>query len=159
MSGCSGQKASAKQWTEAQPKAEIAAPQRKAELINAQEDARYRKGKRGDELPKELIGRQDQLDALRKARAKLEAEASADHAHHSEQQAHAVEDQVANAEASAAAEDMGNSDAQSEPATQTLAKGAQRPGRMGPSARGSSELSRRLAINKAQAACLSTPIC
>jgi Transposase DDE domain/Transposase domain (DUF772) len=47
-------------------KAGIAALLRKAELIDAQEDARYRKGRRGDELPKELQRRQDRLDALRK---------------------------------------------------------------------------------------------
>ena len=37
--------------TEAQLEAEIAALLRKAELIDAQEDAYYGKGKRGDELP------------------------------------------------------------------------------------------------------------
>ena len=52
--------------TEVQLEAEIAALLRKAELIDAQEDARYGKGKRGDELPKELELRQDRLDALRK---------------------------------------------------------------------------------------------
>jgi transposase len=61
--------------TEAQLEAEIAALLRKAELIDAQEDARYGKGKRGDELPKELELRQDRLDALRKAKSELEAEA------------------------------------------------------------------------------------
>jgi transposase len=71
--------------TEAQLEAEIAALLRKAELIDAQEDARYGKGKRGDELPKELQLRQDRLDALRKARAELEAEAAADHARCREQ--------------------------------------------------------------------------
>ena len=54
---------------EAQLEAEIAALLRKAELIDAQEDARYGKGKRGDELPKEQQLRKDRLDALRKARA------------------------------------------------------------------------------------------
>jgi hypothetical protein len=52
--------------TEAELEAEIAALLRKAELIDAQEDARYGKGKRGDEFPKELERRQDRLDALRK---------------------------------------------------------------------------------------------
>jgi hypothetical protein len=41
--------------TEAQLEAEIAALLRKAELIDAQEDARYGKGKRGDELPKSSL--------------------------------------------------------------------------------------------------------
>jgi hypothetical protein len=63
--------------TEAQLEAEIAALLRKAELIDAQEDARYGIGRRGDELPKELQLRQDRLDALRKAKAELEAEAAA----------------------------------------------------------------------------------
>jgi hypothetical protein len=40
--------------TETQLEAEIAVLLRKAELIDAQEDVRYGKGKRGDELPKEL---------------------------------------------------------------------------------------------------------
>ena len=81
--------------TEAQLEAEIAALLRKAELIDAQEDARYGKGKRGDELPKELQRRQDRLDALRKARAELEAEAAADNARRREQQARAAEKQAA----------------------------------------------------------------
>ena len=64
--------------SEAQLEAEIAALLRKAELIDAQEEARYGKDKRGDELPKELQRRQDRLNALHKARAELEAEAAAD---------------------------------------------------------------------------------
>ena len=83
--------------TEAQLEAEIAALLRKAELIDAQEDARYGKGKRGDELPKELQRRQDRVDALRKARAELEAEAAADNARRREQQARTAEEQAAEA--------------------------------------------------------------
>jgi transposase len=150
--------------TEAQLEAEIAALLRKAELIDAQEDTRYGKGKRGDELPKELQLRQDRLDVLRKAKAELEAEAAADHARRREQQARAAEEQAAeaaaqaaDAESAAAAEDKGNSDTESEAAAQALAKEAQQAERRAKAARGRAELARRLAIDKAQAAGLSSP--
>ncbi len=141
--------------TEAQLEAEIAALLRKAELIDAQEDARYGKGKRGDELPKELQLRQDRLDALRKARAELEAEAAADHARRREQQARAAEEHSAEA-AAAVAEENDKSDAGSEAAAQALAKEAQQSERRAKAARGRAELARRLAIEKAQAADLTT---
>jgi len=149
--------------TEAQLEAEIAALLRKAELIDAQEDARYGKGKRGDELPKELELRQDRLDALRKAKAELEAEAAADHARRREQQARAAEEQAAEAAAqaadaeAAAAADNDEADAESEAAAWALAKEAQQAERRARSARGRAELARKLAIDKAQAAGLSTP--
>jgi transposase len=150
--------------TEAQLEAEIAALLRKAELIDAQEDTRYGKGKRGDELPKELQLRQDRLDALRKAKAELEAEAAADHARRREQQARAAEEQaaeaaaqVADAEAATVAADHDKADAESEAAAQALAKEAQQAERRARSARGRAELARKLAIEKAQAAVLSTP--
>jgi transposase len=150
--------------TEAQLEAEIAALLRKAELIDAQEDTRYGKGKRGDELPKELQLRQDRLDALRKAKAELEAEAAADHARCREQQARAAEEQaaeaaaqVADAEAATVAADHDKADAESEAAAQALAKEAQQAERRARSARGRAELARKLAIEKAQAAVLSTP--
>jgi transposase len=150
--------------TEAQLEAEIAALLRKAELIDAQEDARYGKGKRGDGLPKELELRQDRLDALRKAIAELEAEASADHARRREQQARAAEEQaaeaaaqVADAEAATAVADNDKGDAESEAAAQALAKEAQQAERRARSARGRAELARKLAIEKAQAADLSIP--
>jgi len=142
--------------TEAQLEAEIAALLRKAELIDAQEDARYGKGKRGDELPKELQRRQDRLDALRKARAELEAEAAADNARRREQQARAAEEQAAEA-AAAAPEDSDKADAESKAAAQALAKEAQQAERRAKAARGRAELARKLAIEKAQAAGLSTP--
>ena len=150
--------------TEAQLEAEIAALLRKAELIDAQEDARYGMGRRGDELPKELQLRQDRLDALRKAKAELEAEAAADHARRREQQARAAEEQaaeaaaqVADAEAATVAADHDKADAESEAAAQALAKEAQQAERRARSARGRAELARKLAIEKAQAADLSTP--
>jgi transposase len=141
--------------TEAQLEAEIAALLRKAGLIDAQEDARYGKGKRGDELPKELQRRQDRLDALRKARGELEAEAAADNARRREQQARAAEDQAVEA-AAAAPEDSDKTDAESKAAAQTLAKEAQQAERRAKAAHGRAELARRLAIEKAQAAGLST---
>lgn len=137
--------------TEAQLEAEIAALLRKAELIDAQEDARYGKGKRGDALPKELERRQDRLDALRKARAELEAEAAADDARRREQQARAAEEQAAEAA------DNDEADAESEAAAQAFAKEAQQAERRAMAARGRAELARRLAIEKAQAAGLSSP--
>ena len=149
--------------TEAQLEVEIAALLRKAELIDAQEDARYGKGKRGDELPKELELRQDRLDALRKARTELEAEAAADDARRREQQARAAEEQAAEAAAeaadaeAAAAADNDEADAESEAAAQALAKEAQQAERRAKAARGRAELARRLAIDKAQAAGLSSP--
>jgi chemotaxis protein histidine kinase CheA len=144
--------------TEAQLETEIAALLRKAELIDAQEDARYGKGKRGDELPKELERRKDRLEALRKARAELEAEAAADNARRREQQARAAEEQAAEAAAeAAAAADNDKSDAESEVSAQALAKEAQQAERRAKAARGRAELARRLAIEKAQAAGLSTP--
>ena len=82
---------------EAQLEAEIAALLRKAELIDAQEDKRYGKGKRGDELPKELQRRQDRIQVLRKARAELEAEAAADHARQRERKARCADRQAAQA--------------------------------------------------------------
>jgi transposase len=147
--------------TEAQLEAEIAALLRKAELIDAQEDARYGKGRRGDELPKELQRRQDRLDALRKARAELEAEAAADNARRREQQARAAEEQAADAaeaeKAAAVAEENDKTDAESKAGAQALAKEARQAERRARAARGRAELARRLAIEKAQAAGLSTP--
>lgn len=55
--------------TEAQLEAEIAALLRKAELIDAQEDARCGKGKRGDELPKGSSARIDSTPCARPERS------------------------------------------------------------------------------------------
>jgi len=46
-----------------------------AEATDRAEDARFGRGKRGDELPKELRFRQQRLEKLREAKAALEAEA------------------------------------------------------------------------------------
>ncbi len=46
-----------------------------AEAVDAAEDARHGKGRRGDELPEELRFRQGRLEKIRQAKAALEAEA------------------------------------------------------------------------------------
>jgi transposase len=46
-----------------------------AERVDAEEDAQHGKGKRGDELPKELARRETRLKKIREAKAALEAEA------------------------------------------------------------------------------------
>jgi transposase len=48
---------------------------RRAEEVDAEEDRRYGKGRRGDELPEELRFRQRRLKAIQEAKAALEAEA------------------------------------------------------------------------------------
>jgi transposase len=48
-----------------------------AARVDAEEDARYGKGKRGDELPKELRHRQSRLKKIREAKRALEEEAKA----------------------------------------------------------------------------------
>jgi hypothetical protein len=50
---------------------------RKAEILDAQEDRRYGKGKRGSDLPDELRRRQDRLARIRLARKEMEAETAA----------------------------------------------------------------------------------
>ncbi len=49
----------------------------RAEQADAQEDAEYGKGQRGDELPQELARRESRLAKIREAKAALEAEARA----------------------------------------------------------------------------------
>ena len=48
---------------------------KKAEVVDEEEDQRYGKNKRGDELPKELAFRESRLKKIREAKASLEAEA------------------------------------------------------------------------------------
>lgn len=60
---------------EAQLEKEIAELLAGAEHIDAEEDARYGQGKRGDELPAELQRRESRLIKIRAAKAALEAEA------------------------------------------------------------------------------------
>jgi len=51
----------------------------KASATDADEDARYGKGKRGDELPRELRFKQSRLQKIREAMQALEEEARAEH--------------------------------------------------------------------------------
>ncbi len=78
--------------------AEMRALLRKAEIIDAQEDGRFGKGKRGDELPEELQRRSSRLEWIRQAKAELEAEAAASKARQLEEQAEAAEQEAKAAE-------------------------------------------------------------
>ena len=60
---------------EARLEAEVAALMKKAEAVDEEEDHRYGKDKRGDELPKELAFRESRLKKIREAREALEEEA------------------------------------------------------------------------------------
>ena len=62
---------------EAQLSAEVAELLRQAQEVDEEEDRRYGKDKRGDELPQELAFREDRLEKIREAMAALEAEAQA----------------------------------------------------------------------------------
>jgi len=86
--------------SERQLEAEMRALLRKAEIIDAQEDGQYGKGKRGDELPAELQRRSTRLEWIRKAKAELEAEAATAKARQREEQAGEAEADAAAAEAS-----------------------------------------------------------
>jgi transposase len=63
--------------TEAEAKLaeEVEALLAEAERVDAEEDAHFGKGKRGDELPEELRRREDRLKKIRAAKAELEREA------------------------------------------------------------------------------------
>jgi len=84
--------------SERQLEAEMRALLRRAEIIDAQEDGRYGKGKRGDELPEELQRRSSRLEWIWKAKAELEAEAAAGKARQRDEQAEAAEQEVAEAD-------------------------------------------------------------
>jgi len=60
---------------EARLEAEIKGMLQKAEVVDEEEDRRYGKDKRGDELPRELAFRESRLRKIREAREALEAEA------------------------------------------------------------------------------------
>ena len=62
---------------EAQLSAEVAELLRRAQEVDEEEDRRYGKDKRGDELPAELSFREGRLERIREAMAALEAEAQA----------------------------------------------------------------------------------
>ena len=63
---------------EAQLTAEVAELLRRAEEVDEEEDRRYGRDQRGDELPEELSFREGRLRRIREARAALEAEAKAE---------------------------------------------------------------------------------
>jgi hypothetical protein len=77
--------------TEAQLEKEIKELMRKAEILDAQEDGKYGRGKLGSELPKELRRRQERLEKIKQARKALEAEATAAAARDRAKQAAAAE--------------------------------------------------------------------
>ena len=60
---------------EARLKTEVAELMKKAEAVDEEEDSRYGKDKRGDELPKDLAFREGRLKKIREAKAALEEEA------------------------------------------------------------------------------------
>ena len=62
---------------EAQLSAEVAELLRRAQETDEEEDKRYGKDRRGDELPEELAFREGRLEKIREAMAALEAEAAA----------------------------------------------------------------------------------
>ena len=76
---------------EAQLEKEIKELMRKAEILDAQEDSKYGKGKLGSDLPKELQRRQDRLAKIFQARKAMEAEAAAAAARDRAKQATAAE--------------------------------------------------------------------
>jgi transposase len=63
------------QEEEARLEAEVADLLKRAEAVDEEEDRRYGKGKRGDELPRELAFRESRLKKIQEAKAALEAEA------------------------------------------------------------------------------------
>ena len=63
---------------EAQLAVEAAELLRQAQEVDEEEDRRYSKDKRGDELPEELAFREGRLKRIREAMAALEAEAQAE---------------------------------------------------------------------------------
>jgi len=120
---------------EAQLKKEIKELLRKAEILDAQEDGKYGKGKLGSELPKELQRREDRLEKIYQARQAMEAETAAAAARDRAKQAAAAEAAAANA-AEAAAD----------------ASEQQRLGDKAAKAREKAEAARELAIEKANQA-------
>jgi transposase len=63
--------------TEGRLRTEVQKLLEEAERVDAEEDGRYGKGKRGDELPEELRRRESRLKKIQEAKAALEAEAKA----------------------------------------------------------------------------------
>jgi transposase len=89
---------------EAQLEKEIKELMRKAEILDAQEDGKFGKGKLGSDLPKELQRRQDRLEKISQACKALEAEAAAAASRDRAKQATAAEAAAAAADAEAEAD-------------------------------------------------------
>jgi transposase len=87
--------------TEAQLEVEMAQLLATAERVDQAEDARYGKGRRGDELPDELARRDSRLRKIREAKAALEAEAAAARAREVESQAERAGQQATDDDAAA----------------------------------------------------------
>ncbi|MEB3352923.1 MAG: IS1182 family transposase [Cyanobacteriota bacterium] len=122
---------------EAQLEKEIRALMRRAELLDAQEDGKYGKGKLGSDLPKELRRREDRLKTIKQARQALEAEAAAAAARDRAKQA---------AEAEAAVAEAADADAEADASEQQkLAANAAK-------AQQKAEAAKDLAIEKAKEA-------
>ena len=66
------------QEKEAQLQGEVDELLRRAQETDEEEDRRYGKDRRGDELPEELAFREGRLEKIREAMAALEAEAQAE---------------------------------------------------------------------------------
>lgn len=64
--------------TEQKLQAEVEEMLRRAQAVDEEEDQRFGKGQRGDELPEELARRESRLKKIREAKAALEAEARAE---------------------------------------------------------------------------------
>ncbi len=86
---------------------EISALMEEAKTVDADEDARFGSGKRGDELPAELANREARAAAMATARASLEEEAATKARHQAEERARnrgGDDDDITGAGAKAAAE-------------------------------------------------------
>lgn len=81
--------------TEAELKAEIERLLAAAETVDQEEDARYGKDRRGDELPEELRRRETRRAKIRAAKAALEAEAAAARAREVAEQAERAQQKAA----------------------------------------------------------------
>lgn len=79
---------------------EINALMRRAEILDAQEDKRYGKGRLGSDLPDELRRRQDRLARIRQVRKEMEAETAAATARQRQEEAEEARAKAAAARAS-----------------------------------------------------------
>jgi septal ring factor EnvC (AmiA/AmiB activator) len=110
---------------EKQLQKEINALMRKAEILDAQEDHRYGKGKLGSELPDELRRRQDRLARIRQARKEMEAETAAAAARQRQEHAEEAQSEAVSArDADAPADEQTELSRKAEAAAAAKAKAA-----------------------------------